>query len=97
MAHHEGGGHTENVYVPELVDLSDVEGVEVELPAECIANPENCGALLNETPTEFGDESSVVPYEQVYGDYRDAANEALSDDLHSTRSQRIHSRLFFIA
>ncbi|MCA9928666.1 MAG: hypothetical protein KC419_09315, partial [Anaerolineales bacterium] len=75
-----GGGHTENVYVPELMDLSGTEGVDVELPAECVANPENCGALLNETPTEIGDESSVVPYEQVFGDYRDAANEALSDD-----------------
>jgi hypothetical protein len=66
--------------VPDLVDLSGTEGVDVELPAECAANPENCGALLNETPTEIGDESSVVPYEQVFGDYRDAANEALSDD-----------------
>ena len=50
------------------------------MPAECIANPESCGALLNETPTEFGDETSTVPYSQVFGDYRDAAYEALNDD-----------------
>ncbi len=75
-----GGGHTENVYVPELRDLSGFEGVDVELPAECAANPSDCGALLNETPTEFGDETSIVPYTQVFGDYQNAANEALQDD-----------------
>lgn len=73
-------GHAENVYVPDFADLSGEAGEEVELPAECIANPENCGALLNETPTEFGDEASTVPYSQVFGDYRDAAYEALNDD-----------------
>lgn len=75
-----GGGHTENVYVPPVVDLSGEEGVDVELPAECVANPENCGSLLNENPTEFGDQFSTVPYDQVFGDYRDAAYEALEDD-----------------
>ena len=73
-------GHVENVYVPDYADLSDEVGEEVELPAECIANPESCGALLDETPTEFGEESSSVPYSQVFGDYRDAAYEALNDD-----------------
>ena len=52
----------------------------IELPAECLANPAACGALLSETNTEFGDEQSLVPYDQVYGDYRDAAYEALADD-----------------
>lgn len=75
-----GGGHTENVFVPPLRDLSGEEGVQVELPAECIANPASCGGLLNETPTEFGAETSTVPYEQVFGDYRDAANQALQDE-----------------
>lgn len=75
-----GGGHVENVYVPELRDLSGFAGVDVELPAECAANPADCGALLSETPTEFGDETSIVPYTQVFGDYRNAANEALQDD-----------------
>ena len=75
-----GGGHTENVYAPELVDLGGEEGVEIELPAECRANPSACGSLLSETDTEFSDEESLVPYDQVYGDYRDAAYEALDDD-----------------
>ncbi|RMG95341.1 MAG: hypothetical protein D6706_12145 [Chloroflexi bacterium] len=75
-----GGGHTENVYVPPLIDLSEQSGVEIELPAECVANPANCGQLLNETPTEFTNEGSVVPYNQVFGDYRDAAYEALDDE-----------------
>lgn len=73
-------GHAENVYVPDFADLGGEAGEDVALPAECIANPENCGALLNETPTEFGDETSSVPYSQVFGDYRDAAYEALNDD-----------------
>lgn len=75
-----GGGHAENVFVPDLVDLSGEAGVDVELPAECIANPALCGGLLSETPTEFTNEGSTVPYNQVFGDYRDAAYEALSDD-----------------
>jgi hypothetical protein len=76
----EGGGHAENVFVPEFKDLTGAEGVEVELPAECIADPTSCGALLNETATEFTNEGSTVPYDQVFGDYRDAASEALADD-----------------
>lgn len=75
-----GGGHTENVFVPEFRDLSGEEGVEVELPAECLANPAECGPLLSQTPTEFGEEGSTVPYSQVFGDYRDAAYEALAED-----------------
>ena len=75
-----GGGHAENVFVPEFRDLSGAEGVEIELPAECIADPASCGALLSETPTEFGNEGSTVPYDQVFGDYRNAASEALADD-----------------
>ncbi len=75
----EGGGHTDNVYVPPLREF-DEEGIEIELPAECAANPADCGGLLSEAPTEFDEESSIVPYQQVFGDYRDAANEALQDD-----------------
>ena len=62
------------------MDLSGFEGEDVELPAECLADPASCGGLLSENPTEFGDEQSIVPYEQVFGDYRNAANEALADD-----------------
>ena len=75
-----GGGHAENVFVPDLVDLSGEEGIDIELPAECLANPADCGGLLTENPTEFTNEGSTVPYEQVFGDYQDAANEALQDD-----------------
>jgi hypothetical protein len=75
-----GGGHAENVFVPDFVDLSSGEGVDIELPAECLANPAECGGLLNETPTEFSDQGSSVPYSQVFSDYQDAAYEALSDD-----------------
>ncbi|MCB9431946.1 MAG: hypothetical protein H6668_08170 [Ardenticatenaceae bacterium] len=75
-----GGSHAATVYVPPPVDLSNIDGQNVELPAECLANPADCGGLLNETPTEFGSETSLVPYTDVFGDYRNAANEALQDD-----------------
>lgn len=73
-------GHATNVYVPDFADLSGIEGEDVELPAECVLNPAACGALINEHAAEFGDESSAVPYQQVFGDYRDAAYRALEDD-----------------
>jgi hypothetical protein len=73
-------GHAANVYVPDFADLSGIAGEDVALPAECVANPAACGALLNERATGFGDETSVVPYQQVFGDYRDAAYRALEDD-----------------
>lgn len=75
-----GGGHSETVFVPDLIDLSQEPGVDIELPAECIANPAQCGQLLSQTPTQFTTQGSTVPYSQVFGDYRDAAYEALSDD-----------------
>lgn len=76
----QGGGHTESVFVPPPVDLSGEPGVDVELPAECIASPESCGDLLNQNPTAFGPESSQVPYTEVLGQYREAAYDALDDD-----------------
>ena len=75
-----GGGHAESVYVPDYIDLSGENGIEIELPAECTSNPENCGTLINERPAEFTDERSLVPYDQVFGDYRKAAYEALEGD-----------------
>jgi hypothetical protein len=74
-----GGGHAENVYVPDLVDLSGEVGVDIELPAECVADPTGCGFLLSETPTGFESEESTVPYDQVFGDYRQAAYLALDE------------------
>ncbi len=75
-----GGSSTENIFVPDNLDLSGEEGIAVELPVECRDNPEQCGPLLNQSPTEFGQAGSSVPYSQVFGDYRNAANEALSGD-----------------
>lgn len=74
-----GGGHAENVYVPEAVDLSGDAGVDVQLPAECLGSPDECGALISESSTEFDEEQSLIPYEQVFGDYRNAAYQALDD------------------
>ncbi len=75
----EGGGSADSVFVPLLRNF-DEAGIDIELPAECIANPADCGGLLSEAPTAFDEERSIVPYQQVFGDYRDAANEALQDD-----------------
>ncbi len=75
-----GGGSAESVFVPPFRDLSGEAGIDIELPAECRANPAACGALLSEMPTEFRPMGSTVPYAQVFGDYRNAASEALSGD-----------------
>lgn len=76
----EGGGPAETVFVPEFIDLSGIEGQQVELPTECVVDPTSCGILLEETPTDITDEQAIVPYSEVYGSYRDAAYEALSED-----------------
>ena len=76
----EGGGSVESVFVPEPIDLSGEPGVDIELPAECIADPASCGLLLNQSPTDFGPENSQVPYTEVLGQYREAAYDALDDD-----------------
>jgi hypothetical protein len=75
-----GSGSGANVFVPDSLDLSGFEGTDIELPAECLADPAACGSLLEERPADIGEEGSLVPYEQVFGDYRDAANEALSEE-----------------
>jgi hypothetical protein len=75
-----GGGQGPNVFAPNFVDLSDIEGVQVELPAECRVNPAQCGPLLTERPSDFNPQNSVVPYNQVFGQYRDTAYESLSGD-----------------
>jgi hypothetical protein len=40
----------------------------------------SASCLLSENATDYTKEGSTVPYEQVFGDYQDAANEALQDD-----------------
>ncbi|HCB49711.1 MAG TPA: hypothetical protein DEP47_09340, partial [Chloroflexi bacterium] len=68
-----GGGHVDNVFVPEFIDLAGEEGIEVELPAECAGDPARCGLLVSQTARTPGDERSLIPYDQVFGNYRDAA------------------------
>jgi hypothetical protein len=75
-----GGGPAENVFVPDFMDLAAEGGIEVELPANCTGDPERCGQLLNQTPTIPGDERSLIPYDQVYGNYRDTAYQALESE-----------------
>jgi hypothetical protein len=77
----QGGGPADSLYIPELIDLSDIEGIDIELPAECRADPSSCGPLLREWETEFGDEQSRVPYYDVYREYSQSAYEALNDDV----------------
>lgn len=76
----ENGGTGATIFLPDFVDLSGETGTNVELPAECLANPADCGLLLDENATPFRDEQALVPYETVFGDYRDAAYQALDDD-----------------
>ena len=73
----EGGGHVENVFVPAPVDLSG-QGQDVELEVQCLGNPEACGPTGQQLPGEAARPAgSFVPFDQVFGDYRDAAFEAL--------------------
>jgi hypothetical protein len=75
-----GGGHVDQVFVPSVTDISDIEGIDIELPAECLSASAECGSLLGETPTQFLDEESLVPYSQVFGDYRDTAYQSLDSE-----------------
>lgn len=76
-----GGGHTENVFVPAGPRLEG-QGTELELDVQCLRDPEACGPLAAERPTDFRESAggALVPYERVYGDYRDAAYEAIAGD-----------------
>lgn len=89
-----GGGHVDQVFVPNLADISDIDGVNIELPAECSSNPDNCGSLVGEAPSQFSAEESLVPYSQVYGDYRDTAYETL-DSEYIPLNMRSYIREYF--
>jgi hypothetical protein len=69
-----------DVFVPDWSDLSQFEALDIELPAECRLNPLLCGDLLSQWPSELRPQGSQVPYADVYGNYRDAANQALEED-----------------
>jgi hypothetical protein len=74
----EGGGHVENVFVPPSADLSG-EGENVELNAQCLDDPAACGPVVGQSPSPLEEGAAgQVPYDRVFGDYRDAAFEALS-------------------
>ncbi len=74
----EGGGHVENVFVPAPVDLSG-QGENVELEVQCLSDPAACGPQGEPLPNspDLPTGGSFVPFNQVFGDYRDAAIEAL--------------------
>ncbi len=73
-----GGGHVENVFVPAPVDLSG-QGQDVELEVQCLSDPAACGPPGQQLPTDPNRPTggSIVPFDQVFGDYRDTAFEAL--------------------
>ena len=76
----QGGGHVESVFVPRRTNLEG-EGESLELEVQCLADPESCGPLAGQSPSDPTGQAaggSLVPYDQVFGDYRDAAFEALS-------------------
>ena len=74
----QGGGHAENVFVPAPVDLSG-QGENVELDVQCLGDPAACGPQGEPLPSspDLPTTGSFVPFDQVFGDYRDAAFEAL--------------------
>lgn len=74
-----GGGHVENIFVPGRPGLEG-EGQDLELEARCLADPAACGPLGGLRPSGIDPDTSggsLLPYDQVFGDYRDAAFEAL--------------------
>lgn len=78
----QGGGATGNVFVPPAIDLSEVSGVDLELPVECLVNPAACGPAGELLPADSNNPDrlagSIVPYERVFGIYRTTVNEALT-------------------
>jgi hypothetical protein len=73
----EGGGHVDNVFVPQRPELQG-QGENLELEVQCLSAPESCGPIGGQAPSNSQGQGSVVPYEQVLGDYRNAAFEALA-------------------
>lgn len=76
----QGGGHVENVFVPQPTDLEG-QGQNLELEAQCLADPASCGPLAGQSASSnpIGQTGGhLVPYDQVFSNYRDAAFEALS-------------------
>lgn len=75
----QGGGHVENVFIPPPANLEG-QGQNLELEAQCLADPAACGPLAGQSPSTTTGQASgggLVPYDRVFSDYRDAAFEAL--------------------
>lgn len=74
----EGGGHVENVFIPDSVPL-DGEGEAVGLETQCLTDSDSCDpAAIG--PSSLPPEATggqLIPYNRVFGDYRNAAFEAL--------------------
>ena len=74
----EGGGHVENVFVPDSVPLNG-EGEAVGLETQCLTDSESCEPAAigpSSLPPETAG-GQLIPYNRVFGDYRSAAFEAL--------------------
>lgn len=72
-----GGGHVESVFIPRPANL-DGPGEAMELDVQCLSDPASCGPLGGQAPATLPDQAgSLVPYDQVFGEYRDTAFEAL--------------------
>lgn len=72
-----GGGHVESVFVPRPADLAG-QGEAVELDVQCLSDPAACGPIGGQAPAALPAQGgSLVPYDQVFGEYRDTAFEAL--------------------
>ena len=76
----EGGGHVESVFMPQPAGLN-AQGEDLELEVRCLSDPESCGPVGGQTPSNNQGQpgGSQVPYDQVFGEYRDAAFEALDE------------------
>lgn len=75
-----GGGHVEQVYAPPPLDLDDNSGPALPLPAQCQTDPALCNQVAGQRDAPFRPEDSLVPYTQVFGNYRDQAAAALADE-----------------
>lgn len=71
----------ETIYFPPATDLAGFDGMDLELPNTCTGDPQVCGILINETPADFMNEGSLIPYQQVFPAYQEAANEAIANDV----------------
>ena len=77
----QGGGHVESIFVPAQPRIED-GGQNLELDVQCLEGVAGCAPVGVQSPiTTEGQTTaggSLVPYDQVFGNYRDAAIEALA-------------------